>query len=215
MSTSNRLRPTTGMDSGSTLYESSLASGLNNDDYHNSTYFGDTQNQPASLDPNWAINSGQVPSRSQSQSADPAWQHRQYQQPQPQYQNPHSAFYKQQPDLYATPFTKNHINYTDISLDSQSINNSFPFDPALATAGIGKNSNLGTIRSAYPSSHAATISPHELQVNQESVPSGTVVAQKQQVSFILFLIISSASAHRYTCFITDYYFSGFLTTSEP
>ena len=176
------------MDNLSALYEGNQTSGLNNQNYNNSNYFDVAQNPAAAFDPNWAINSRHVPSRSQSQSTDPAWQHHQYQQHVPQqhqqYQNPHAALYRQQPDFYATPYARNTLNYNDSSITSHNVDTSFPFDPALGSVGTGQDSNLNTIQSSYPTVHTATISPHALQVTQDAIVPGAIDAKEQQVCHI-------------------------------
>lgn len=186
MSASGHSRPTTTMDNLSTLYEGSHNSGINSEDYNNSSYFATTQNQNAAFDPNWAINSGHVPSRSQSQSTDPAWQQHQFQQhvqQQQQHQNLH-ALYRQQSDIYATPFNGNTLNYNDPALNPQPIDNSFPFDPALGSAEPDQGSNPNSTQSPYHSVQNATISPHALQVTRDAGMPVVVDAQEQQVSHL-------------------------------
>ena len=176
------------MDNLSALYESSHANGMNNEDYNNATFFGAApQRQNAIVDPNWAISSGHVPSRGQSHSANPAWQHHQFQQhvqhQHQQYQNPHTL-YQQNADIYATPYNRNNLNFNESGLNTQSIDTSFPFDPALGSAESGPDSNLNTIQPPYHSLHNATISPHALQVNQDAVAPVSNDTKEQQVFII-------------------------------
>ena len=157
-----------GMNNDTTLLNTNNSiSGLNGEDYSSAPpHYNTSHNQTATYDPTWVINSTDGPSRSQSQSADPAWQtHQYFHQPQ-QYQNTHNTFYGPSTELYSSAFAKNEPDYTDISYNNHAISSTFQLDPSLVSAESGHDA-LGSSHSPYHLTNTATISPHALQVSHD------------------------------------------------